>query len=141
VPARRARGRRSSCEMHRCGRRRTLRSARPRRGAAGSENTENVESPSPLRRTNVPPAAITSRLIIASWRATAVDIDSASRSQSDTNPRCPSTRTSAGTSPRCWSAPPHCRSAMLLLPRPTAPTSTSPRPNRFAPVIRHIQSG
>jgi hypothetical protein len=52
--------------------------------SAGCANTEKVESPSPLLRTNVPPAATTSRLIIASWRATAFDIGSASRSQSDT---------------------------------------------------------
>jgi hypothetical protein len=54
--------------------------------SAGWLNTEKVESPSPLARTSVPPAAATSRPMMTSCRATACAIWSGSRSHSDTEP-------------------------------------------------------
>jgi hypothetical protein len=54
--------------------------------STGWENTENVESPSPLARTISPPAAATAPATISSWRATASDIPPASRSHNATEP-------------------------------------------------------
>jgi hypothetical protein len=54
--------------------------------SSGLSNTENVEAPSPLKRTTLPPAAVTSWTTRASWRTTAAAIASGSPSHNPTDP-------------------------------------------------------